>query len=254
MFDVSAFISVVCLVFNSILLRLTQTSETQKNGPDILPKSFLKVVPESQYYFNFATHRRMPQLYWHIYFFRYYWEQMLESVLAIHDEHIVHSDLKPNNFVLVRGHLKVIDLGLSVELRPGQQFVRRDFLGGTRDYMSPESLQCYVIEDGAIDVQAMRDNKVAGIMVGYKSDVWSLGVILYQLSYGGVVPFSRVPGGRLGKLKAVISPQIPVDFEPLSDPLLMDVLQQALRKDPHQRANVQQLLQHQFLRPNNSLS
>ncbi len=38
---------------------------------------------------------------------RYYWEQMLEAVKAIQMERIVHADLKPNNFVLVRGHLKV---------------------------------------------------------------------------------------------------------------------------------------------------
>ena len=38
---------------------------------------------------------------------RYYWEQMLEAVIAVHKEGIVHADLKPNNFVLVQGQLKV---------------------------------------------------------------------------------------------------------------------------------------------------
>ncbi len=44
---------------------------------------------------------------------RYYWEQMLEAVQTIHDAGVVHADIKPNNFVLVRGHLKLIDFGLA---------------------------------------------------------------------------------------------------------------------------------------------
>ncbi len=82
--------------------------------------------------------------------------------------------------------------------------------------------------------------------------MWALGVILYQLSYGGIAPFSAVPGGRLGKLKAVISPEVPVDFEPLEDSLLLDVLHKCLEKDPQKRAGVKELLAHPFLRPLNA--
>ena len=44
---------------------------------------------------------------------RFYWEQMLEAVQSIHNKRIVHADLKPSNFVLVKGYLKVIDFGLA---------------------------------------------------------------------------------------------------------------------------------------------
>ncbi len=91
---------------------------------------------------------------------RYYWEQMLEAVQTVHDAGVVHADIKPNNFVLVKGHLKLIDFGLAVEVPSGRDYLERTFVGGTRDYLSPESLACYIIEDGALDVKAMRRQKV----------------------------------------------------------------------------------------------
>lgn len=39
--------------------------------------------------------------------------QMLQAVHVIHEEKIVHSDLKPANFVLVKGQLKLIDFGIA---------------------------------------------------------------------------------------------------------------------------------------------
>jgi len=41
------------------------------------------------------------------------WQQILKAVRTIHDERIVHSDLKPANFMLVRGELKLIDFGIA---------------------------------------------------------------------------------------------------------------------------------------------
>jgi tRNA A-37 threonylcarbamoyl transferase component Bud32 len=46
-------------------------------------------------------------------FIRLYWQQMLEAVHAIHEERIVHSDLKPANFLIVEGSLKLIDFGIA---------------------------------------------------------------------------------------------------------------------------------------------
>ena len=46
-------------------------------------------------------------------FIRLYWQQMLEAVHAIHEERIVHSDLKPANFLVVEGSLKLIDFGIA---------------------------------------------------------------------------------------------------------------------------------------------
>jgi len=77
---------------------------------------------------------------------RYYWEQMLEAVQSVHGKRIVHADLKPANFVLVQGHLKLIDFGLAGQLEDGAEHLNRTFVGGTKDYMSPESMACFIIE------------------------------------------------------------------------------------------------------------
>ena len=43
---------------------------------------------------------------------RFYWEQMLEAVEECHQNGVIHADIKPANFVLVKGQLKIIDFGL----------------------------------------------------------------------------------------------------------------------------------------------
>lgn len=45
------------------------------------------------------------------------WQQMLEAVQTIHEERVVHSDLKPANFMFVRGCLKLIDFGIAAAIQ-----------------------------------------------------------------------------------------------------------------------------------------
>lgn len=59
-------------------------------------------------------------------FIRVYWEQMLSAVQAIHDEKIVHSDLKPANFLLVQGQLKLIDFGIAKRMGDDTTNIHRD--------------------------------------------------------------------------------------------------------------------------------
>lgn len=73
-------------------------------------------------------------------FIRYMWEQMLEAVNVIHDEGIVHTDLKPANFVLVKGALKLIDFGIAKAIPNDTTNIARDQQIGTANYMSPEAL------------------------------------------------------------------------------------------------------------------
>lgn len=47
------------------------------------------------------------------FFYRLIWQEMLEAVDYIHNNRIVHGDLKPANFVFVKGHLKLIDFGIA---------------------------------------------------------------------------------------------------------------------------------------------
>ena len=51
---------------------------------------------------------------------------MLEAVQVIHEEKIVHSDLKPANFVLVKGALKLIDFGIANAIANDTTNIQRD--------------------------------------------------------------------------------------------------------------------------------
>jgi len=51
---------------------------------------------------------------------------MLQAVHVIHEEKIVHSDLKPANFVLVRGQLKLIDFGIANAIANDTTNIQRD--------------------------------------------------------------------------------------------------------------------------------
>ncbi|GLB38489.1 putative protein kinase superfamily protein [Lyophyllum shimeji] len=132
----------------------------------------------------------------------YYWQQMLQAVHVIHEEKIVHSDLKPANFVIVRGQLKLIDFGIANAIANDTTNIQRDHQVGTVNYMSPEAIE---LPDG------MRRLKV-----GRPSDIWSLGCILYQMVYGHP-PFQHLSVYQ--KMKAIPDLAYIIDFPEHSIPL-----------------------------------
>ena len=106
-------------------------------------------------------------------FVRYFWEQILHSVHSIHEERIIHCDLKPANFLLVRGTLKLIDFGISKAIQSNETAnVVRENQVGTVNYMAPEALT---------DTSSATSSQ---LKIGRPSDVWSLGCILYEMVYG----------------------------------------------------------------------
>ena len=56
----------------------------------------------------------------------------------VHHINIIHADIKPGNYLLVAGELKLIDFGLAMELVPGHEYVQKKNIQGTKEYMSPE--------------------------------------------------------------------------------------------------------------------
>jgi serine/threonine-protein kinase TTK/MPS1 len=74
-------------------------------------------------------------------FIRLTWQQMLTAVHAIHEERIIHSDLKPANFLFVRGALKLIDFGIAKAIQSDDTTnIYRESHIGTLNYMSPEAI------------------------------------------------------------------------------------------------------------------
>ena len=74
-------------------------------------------------------------------FVRLTWFQMLTAVHCIHEARIIHGDLKPANFLFVRGALKLIDFGIAKAMQNEDTTnIYRDSQIGTLNYMSPEAL------------------------------------------------------------------------------------------------------------------
>ncbi|CCO36212.1 serine/threonine-protein kinase TTK/MPS1 [Rhizoctonia solani AG-1 IB] len=168
---------------------------------------------------------------------------MLEAVQTIHEEKIVHSDLKPANFVLVKGSLKLIDFGIAKTIANNRTNIQRKHQVGILNYMSPESIE---------ETQTANGRR---LKLGHASDVWSPGCILYQMIYSQP-PFCSITG-TVPKLRAISNPNRiinyptkPVPTVPASDkegarqilewatPVPLDVvntLKGCLTRDPKQQ-------------------
>lgn len=170
-------------------------------------------------------------------FISQYWVETLRCVASVHALDVVHSDIKPANFVLCGGILKLIDFGIASAVPDDTVNVYQYHQAGTPNYMAPESLMA---------LSSTRAGGDRAVRFGKPSDVWSLGCILHLMFYGAL-PFAHIRH-LPAKLMAIVNPGHVLEFEAsgLRDAPVpaayLRTMRACLSRDPARRPTVHSLL------------
>ena len=139
--------------------------------------------------------------------------QVLQAAGFAHRHGVIHRDLKPHNVLLdEEGRARVTDFGIA---RAGaSDMTLTGSIMGTAQYLSPEQAQGYA--------------------VSATSDLYSVGVMLYEL-LTGVVPFEGDSAVAIAYKQVSVAPRPPSELNPYLPPSLDAVVIRALAKDPAAR-------------------
>lgn len=143
--------------------------------------------------------------------------QACEGLAEAHALGFVHRDIKPSNFYVTRRPdgsmlLKILDFGISKVPVGGEDLTGAHAMLGTPTYTAPEQLR-------------------SGREVDRRSDIWSLGVVTYQLLEGRA-PFA---GETFAELLLKVTTEPPGPMLAQLPPGLLDVIHRCLAKEPNQR-------------------
>jgi tetratricopeptide (TPR) repeat protein len=141
--------------------------------------------------------------------------QTCTALDAAHSEGVVHRDLKPQNIMVEKtGRIIVMDFGIARTMEQGHGMTQTGAVIGTPDYMSPE--------------------QVMGEHVDARSDLFTLGIIFYQLLLGQLPYKADTMQGAMFK-RTREKPKPPAEVDPAVPALLSDITAKCMQMDPAQR-------------------
>jgi eukaryotic-like serine/threonine-protein kinase len=141
---------------------------------------------------------------------------ILDALEYIHENGVVHRDLKPENIMVdAKDNVKLIDFGIAGD-SAAKRLTYANFTAtlGTADYISPE--------------------QVKGKRGDGRSDIYSMGVILYEM-LTGKLPFSGSSPMETMNDRLINHPTPPSKADPRISPELQEILYRALERDPQNR-------------------
>src|SRR5262249_42157756 len=138
--------------------------------------------------------------------------QLTAGLAAAHDRGVLHRDVKPAN-IMIDGHgrVRITDFGLAVAAEDESQAAE---IFGTPAYMAPEQF--------------------AGKGASVRSDIYALGLVLYEICSGTKV-FSASTIAELREQKESQTPTAPSEIRQGIDPVVERVIMRCLERDPRSR-------------------
>ncbi|KAL8094002.1 mitogen-activated protein kinase kinase 6 [Apium graveolens] len=159
-------------------------------------------------------------------------KQVLQGLVYLHNErHVIHRDIKPSNLLVNhKGEVKITDFGVSAML--ASSMGQRNTFVGTYNYMSPE--------------------RISGSTYDYKSDIWSLGLVILECAIGRF-PYIQSEE-QLGApsfyelLDAIVRSPVPSAPPDQFSPEFCSFVSACIQKDPIDRSSASDLLVHPFIK------
>src|SRR5262249_39060285 len=160
-----------------------------------------------------------------------YGAEIAEGLERAHRSGIIHRDLKPGNIMLTKSGAKLMDFGLAKASSPGTAPIS----GLTVTLETPEASHPLTAAGTIVGTfQYMSPEQVEGKEADARSDIFSLGAVLYEMA-SGKRAFSGKSHASIVAAILASEPQPVSSMQPMSPPALDRVIKGCLAKDPDER-------------------